>query len=184
MIYVRLFTEFFLTGLFAVGGGAATIPFLSDISVKTGWFTQTELADMIAVAESTPGPIGVNMASYAGFNTAGIPGAVVATLGIITPSVAIIIMIARVITKFRDSAVIQAVFYGLRPASAALIASACFALAGTVFFTGQREYGVFGSANWRAVLLAAALIVPARKIKTHPIVFIAFSAALGVILKL
>ena len=90
MIYLRLFFEFFKTGLFAVGGGMATLPFLYDISARTGWFTHEMLADMIAVSESTPGPIGVNMATYVGYVTAGIPGAVTATLGLVTPSVIII----------------------------------------------------------------------------------------------
>lgn len=103
MIYLRLFWEFFKTGLFAVGGGMATIPFLYDISDKTGWFTHTQLADMIAVGESTPGPIGVNMATYVGFTTAGIPGGIIATLGIVTPSVIIILIIARMLKQFRQT---------------------------------------------------------------------------------
>ena len=94
MIYLRLFYEFFKAGLFAVGGGMATLPFLYDISDSTGWFTHSQLADMIAVSESTPGPIGVNMATYVGYTTGGIPGAVIATLGIITPSIIIILIIA------------------------------------------------------------------------------------------
>ena len=93
MLYLRLFWEFFKTGLFAVGGGMATLPFLYSMSDATGWFTHAQLADMIAVSESTPGPIGVNMATYVGFSTAGVPGAVVATLGLITPSVIIILII-------------------------------------------------------------------------------------------
>ncbi|MBR6348683.1 MAG: chromate transporter, partial [Spirochaetales bacterium] len=86
MIYLRLFWEFFKTGLFAMGGGMATVPFLFDISAKTGWFTASELADMIAISESTPGPIGVNMATYVGFTTAGIPGGIVATFGLFCPA--------------------------------------------------------------------------------------------------
>ena len=77
MIYLRLFYEFFKTGLFAIGGGLATLPFLSDMADRTGWFTQAQLADMLAVSESTPGPVGVNMATYVGFETGGILGAVV-----------------------------------------------------------------------------------------------------------
>ena len=91
MILLRLYFEFFKTGLFAVGGGLATIPFLRDISAATGWFTDTDLTTMIAVSESTPGPIGVNMATYVGFQTAGVPGSVIATLGLITPSIIIIL---------------------------------------------------------------------------------------------
>ena len=94
MLYVRLFWEFFKTGLFAVGGGLATLPFLQDMAERTGWFTHAQLADMLAVSESTPGPIGVNMATYVGFTTGGVPGALVATLGLVTPSVIIILIVA------------------------------------------------------------------------------------------
>ena len=90
---IQLFIEFFKTGLFAVGGGLATLPFLQDMAVRTGWFTTAQLADMVAVSESTPGPIGVNMATYVGFTVAGVPGALVATLGLIAPSIIIILII-------------------------------------------------------------------------------------------
>ena len=100
MILLKLFWEFVKTGLFAVGGGMATVPFLYDISDKTGWFTHAELANFMAVAESTPGPIGVNMATYVGFTTAGIPGAVVATLGLVTPSIIVIVIIAAAVYAF------------------------------------------------------------------------------------
>ena len=93
MIYLQLFWEFFKTGLFAIGGGMATVPFLFDISARTGWFTASELANMIAVSESTPGPIGINMATYVGFETAGILGSVIATLGLVIPSIIIIVII-------------------------------------------------------------------------------------------
>mgnify|MGYP003292622080 CR=1 FL=1 len=93
MIYLRLFFEFFKTGLFAIGGGMATIPFLYDISDKTGWFTHDKLADMIAVSASTPGPIGVNMATFAGYMTRGILGALVATFALVLPSYIIILII-------------------------------------------------------------------------------------------
>ena len=124
MLYLRLFWEFFKTGLFAVGGGMATLPFLYDMSEKTGWFTASQLADMIAVSESTPGPIGVNMATYVGFTTAGVPGVLIATLGLVTPSVIIILLIARVMKQFRDNKYVDAAFYGLRPCSVGLIAAA------------------------------------------------------------
>ena len=91
MIFVRLFFEFFKAGLFAIGGGMATLPFLYNISDKTGWFTYGQLADMVAISESTPGPMGVNMATYVGFTTAGPAGAVIATLGLITPSIIVIL---------------------------------------------------------------------------------------------
>ena len=124
MTYLRLFWEFFKTGLFAVGGGMATVPFLKNIGLATGWYSQTDLMNMLAVSESTPGPIGINMATYVGFETNGPMGCVIATLGLITPSIIIILVIARFLQKFRQSRTVDAVFYGLRPASTALIASA------------------------------------------------------------
>ena len=128
MIYLQLFFEFFKAGLFAIGGGMATLPFLYDISDKTGWFTYGQLADMVAISESTPGPIGVNMATYVGFTTAGVPGSVIATLGLITPSIIIILIIAGFLKAFKDSKYVQNAFYGLRPASAGLIAAAGFSV--------------------------------------------------------
>lgn len=114
---IRLFYEFAKVGLFAVGGGLATVPFLQSMGEKTGWFTNTQLSTMIAVSESTPGPMGVNMATYVGYEIAGVVGAVVATLGLIFPSVVVIIIIAGFLQKFRQSRAVDAVFQGLRPAS-------------------------------------------------------------------
>ena len=189
MILLRLFWEFFKTGLFAVGGGMATLPFLYDMSARTGWFTEARLADMIAVSESTPGPIGVNMATYVGFETAGVPGAVVATLGLICPSVIIILMIARVLKQFRASKTVDAVFYGLRPCSIALIAAAGLLVARITFLNPSAlADGVNFSElfRWKEIILAAVLLVMTRVVKPlkklHPVVFIAFSAAVGILL--
>lgn len=187
MILLQLFYEFAKVGLFAVGGGLATIPFLQAMGEKTGWFGSEELSAMIAVSESTPGPIGVNMATYAGFETAGIPGALAATLGLITPSVIVIIIIAGFLQKFRASKSVAAVFYGLRPASTALITSAGIGVALTIFVTvgGTAEH-TFG-VNWPALILALAVFAamkwgPAKKL--HPILFIAASALVGILLKM
>ncbi|MBQ9331520.1 MAG: chromate transporter [Oscillospiraceae bacterium] len=188
MILLRLFWEFFKTGLFAVGGGMATLPFLYDMSARTGWFTQARLADMIAVSESTPGPIGVNMATYVGFETAGIPGAVVATLGLICPSIIIILLIARVLKQFRESKTVDAVFYGLRPCSIALIAAAGLLVARVTFLNQDALAAGFNPAEllrWKELLLAAVLLVLTRFVKPlkklHPVVFIALSAAVGIL---
>ena len=188
MILLRLFWEFFKTGLFAVGGGMATLPFLYDMSARTGWFTQARLADMIAVSESTPGPIGVNMATYVGFETAGIPGAVVATLGLICPSIIIILLIARVLKQFRESKTVDAVFYGLRPCSIALIAAAGLLVARVTFLNQDALAAGFNQAGllrWKELLLAAVLLVLTRIVeplkKLHPVVFIALSAAVGIL---
>ena len=186
MLYLRLFWEFFKTGLFAVGGGMATLPFLYSMSDATGWFTHAQLADMIAVSESTPGPIGVNMATYVGFSTAGVPGAVVATLGLISPSVIIILIIARVLAAFRQNKVVDAAFYGLRPCSVGLIAAAGLLVVKIALFDVDlyRQTGVLMNLfQWKAIALAAVLIVLTRYVKPlkklHPVFFILGSAAIG-----
>ena len=114
-IFLTLFLEFFKVGLFAVGGGLATIPFLYEMSAKTGWFTYEELANMIAVSESTPGPMGINMATYVGFETSGILGSICATIGLVTPSVIIILIIAKALQAFLSNRYVDAAFYGIRP---------------------------------------------------------------------
>lgn len=178
MIYIRLFWEFFKTGLFSVGGGMATLPFLYAMSAKTGWFTTAQLADMVAVSESTPGPIGVNMATYVGFTTAGIPGSLIATIGLVTPSVIVILLIAKVLQQFRQNKYVDAAFYGLRPCSVGLIAAAGLLVAKMAFFGS-------GALNWKGIVLAAVLIVLTRFVpkvkKFHPVVFIAFSALAGIV---
>ena len=186
MLYVRLFWEFFKTGLFAVGGGMATLPFLYSMSDTTGWFSHAQLADMIAVSESTPGPIGVNMATYVGFTAAGIPGAVIATLGLITPSIIIILIIARVLAAFRQNKYVDAAFYGLRPCSVGLIAAAGLLVVKIALFDFDlfKQSGVLLDLfNWKAILLAAVLIVLTRYVKPlkklHPVFFILGSAAIG-----
>lgn len=190
MILLRLFFEFFKTGLFAVGGGLATIPFLQDMGAATGWFTDADLTTMIAVSESTPGPIGINMATYVGFQTAGLPGSVIATLGIITPSIIVIILVARILSKFRQSILVESVFRGLRPASTALIAAACVSVALSIFIKVGSDPVMMGhtfSIHWVSLAMSAALFLAMRTKagkKLHPFVFIGIAAVLGVILQL
>ncbi len=187
-LYLRLFWEFFKTGLFAVGGGLATLPFMYDISDKTGWFTHSMLADMVAVSESTPGPIGVNMATYVGFVTGGVPGAVVATVGLVTPSVIVILLIARVLKAFRENQYVDAGFYGLRPCSVGLIAAAGVLVIKLALFNTEL-YASTGALldlfNLKALILAAVLLAATRCIKKlkglHPIVFILASAVIGIV---
>ena len=185
MIFVRLFYEFFKVGLFAVGGGMATFPFLEDLGVKTGWYTQLQLADMIAVSESTPGPIGVNMATYVGFETAGILGSLCATVGLVTPSVIIIVLVSKVLEKFRTNTYVEAAFYGLRPASVAMVASAGIGVAMTTLL--NLTASGFAVLRWRELVLAAVILVLTNFVpkvkKFHPIVFIALAAAVGIIFK-
>ena len=195
-LYLKLFWEFFKVGLFAVGGGMATLPFLKEIGTATGWYTYTELMNMLAVSESTPGPIGINMATYVGFTVGGVPGAVIATLGEVTPSIIVILIVAAMLKKFRDSRLVANAFYGLRPASTGLIGAACvyMALAAllvrglteSLLNTFQLAQGT-GLLNVRGLLLAAVLLVLTNWVKPtknlHPIVFIMLSALVGIIVK-
>ncbi len=194
-VYLRLFFEFFKTGLFAVGGGMATLPFLKIMGESTGWFTQTDLMNMLAVSESTPGPVGINMATYVGFTTAGLTGSIVATIGEVTPSIVVILIVAAMLAKFRDSKYVANAFYGLRPASTGLIGAAGAGVVLQVFagissssgdsiFT---KYSGGGAISIKAVILAAIIFVLSRYVKQtknlHPIVFIAISAVVGVVFK-
>lgn len=198
MILCKLFWEFCKTGLFAIGGGMATVPFLREIADKTGWFTAGQLADMIAVSESTPGPLGVNMATYVGYTVGlsqlgspwmGIVGAVTATLGLIFPSIVIVLCISFFLKRFRTSTLVDAALYGLRPASVALISAAGVEI---VLFAILRVDSIYqiGAAqlSWKSVALAAGMyagtnLIPKLK-KLHPIWFILLSAIVGVLLKM
>lgn len=198
MILCKLFWEFCKTGLFAIGGGMATVPFLREIADKTGWFTAGQLADMIAVSESTPGPLGVNMATYVGYTVGlsqlgspwmGIVGAVAATLGLIFPSIVIVLCISIFLKRFRTSTLVDAALYGLRPASVALISAAGVEI---VLFAMLRVDSIYqiGAAqlSWKSVALAAGVyagtnLIPKLK-KLHPIWFIFLSAIVGVLLKM
>ena len=190
MIYLRLFFEFFKTGLFAVGGGMATLPFLTDMGTRTGWFTPAQLADMVAVSESTPGPIGVNMATFVGYTTGGIPGGIIATLGLITPSVIIILIIAAFLKAFRSNKYVERVFYGIRPASTALIAAAgvsvmLLCLLNVEAFRASGALGDLITVKGLLLFLAVWLLTNPVKAtaKLHPVVFIAASALVGIVFK-
>ena len=179
MIFLSLFYEFFKAGLFAVGGGLATIPFLKEISAKTGWFTLSQLTDMIAISESTPGPMGVNCATYVGFETAGILGSITATIGLITPSVIIIILISKILEKFRNNRYVDA-------ASVALIAEAGISVAALTFV--KSGHTLMERISWPGIILALVILYFSRYCKwtkkLHPIVFILFSALVGIIFSL
>ena len=184
ILLLRLYWEFFKTGLFAVGGGLATPPFLSQMADKTGWFTQGQLMDMVAVSESTPGPIGINTATYVGFTTSGVPGALAATLGLVTPSILIILAIASFLKAFRANRYVDAVFRCLRPASTGLIAASGLSVAAITFYAAAPA-GILAGVQWKAVILALLLLLVTRGIpqtkKLHPVVWIALSALAGIV---
>ena len=196
MILLKLYWEFFKTGLFAVGGGMATLPFLKNIGETTGWYTYSDLMNMLAVSESTPGPIGINMATYVGFTVAGVPGAITATIGEVTPSIIVILIVAAFLRSFRENPWVERAFYGLRPASTGLIGAACVSVFLEVL-TGIRIAGE-GLINhvsmsggdillWPQLLLAALLLALTNAVPRvrdlHPIAFIAFAAAIGIVFR-
>jgi len=184
MIYLSLFYEFFKIGLFAVGGGMATIPFLMELPEKYAWFTTSELVNMIAVSESTPGPIGINMATYAGYQAAGVLGAFTATLSLVTPAIIIIIIIAKFLENFSENPTVKAAFYGIRPTVAALIGYAVFQLIKvTLFAVTASGY----QPDFTGLLVCAVIFVLLqwpKLAKLHPILWLLGGAAAGIILKL
>lgn len=198
MLYFQLFYEFFKTGLFSIGGGMATIPFLYKMSDATGWFTHDDLANMIAVSESTPGPIGVNMATYVGYVTGmqegstfhATLGAATATLGLITPSIIVILIVAMFLRSFRDNKYVNNAFYGLRPASMGLVAAAGLSVViNNLFEPRVFEQGFDLSViNWVGWGLAIVLWIFTNKVKKtkglHPIIFILVSAIAGIIFQM
>lgn len=154
----------------------ATVPFLFDISSRTGWFTASELANMIAISESTPGPIGVNMATYVGFETAGIPGGLVATFGLVLPSIIIIVIISCLLSRFSENPIVKTVFKYLRPAVIGLLLYALWQLIPLTFLDASKKILVF------PVVAFAALFFCCQKWKkVHPIIWIGVGAVFGII---
>ncbi len=169
MIYLQLFIEFFKVGLFSIGGGLATLPFLYNISDRLRWYSHMDLANMIAISESTPGPVGVNTATYVGNTVAGILGSVVATAALIVPSIIIIIIISKFLNKFKDSKHVKNVFYGLRPASVGLIAAAGYSVI-IMALLNMEQYNKTGIIsdifNIKAIIFATILLIITKK-KNH-----------------
>lgn len=174
---VELFFSFFKIGLFAVGGGLATLPFLYELAEKNQWISIADISNMVAISESTPGPLGVNMATYVGFFKEGIFGGAISTLGLIMPSLIISIVIAGMLAKFRSNQTVKDVFYGLRAASCALITVAGIGVAKIAFFGEKVAF------FWQGAILAVLLYIGIKKLKWHPIAFIAISAVLGILFK-
>ena len=172
MIYILLCLEFFKIGLFAVGGGLVTVPFLFDLAEVYGWFSTAELTDMIAVSQSTPGPIGINMATYAGFKAAGIGGALAATLSEVLPSMIVIYFVAKFLNKWSDNSNVQQVLSAIRPAVMALILFAGWNIA-KITIVDCKTLGVL-----------TFLTLAMRFYKKSAIFYIVISAGIGLLLKL
>ena len=189
MTFLKLFYEFFKIGLFAVGGGPATIPFLQDLARSDyGWFNEDQLGVMVAVAESTPGPIGVNMATYAGYNAGfgefgtlgGILGGMVATLGLVTPSIIVIILVAGFLKAFKENEYVKGAFSGIRPVVTALVLFAVFGIIKPIFYVdGALVLPVIAI----SVVVFGLMFIKKLK-KLHPAFWLILGAVAGILLKL
>lgn len=187
MLYFLLFYEFFKTGLFAIGGGLAVLPFLYDMAEKfPEWFGPSDITNMIAISQSTPGPLGVNMATYTGFTTGGLLGGIIATVGLVIPSIVIVLVIAHYLNRFQESKLVKYTLYGLRPATAGLIAVAAYQVLEVTVFTFQKfteTRNLLDIFDLRAlgICLATYLLMSIKKFnKIHPIIYIACGAVIGI----
>ena len=186
-LLLTMFLEFFKTGLFSIGGGLATLPFLNAMGEKYGWFTAQDVANMLAVSESTPGPIGVNMATYVGVQTVGIFGGILTTLGLIAPSFIIMLLVASVLKRFRENRFVQSSRRCLRPVSVGLVASAVL----SVFTASLVNLDALLAFDWKQITsigavatFAVLLFVHVKWKKLHPIVLVLIGAVAGILLKL
>ena len=191
MIFLHLFIEFFKTGLFSIGGGLATIPFLAAMSEKWGWFSQETLGNMIAVGESTPGPIGVNMATYVGYTVGyekfgalgAIFGGFLATFALVLPSVIVIVTVAKILKAFRENKFVSRSFYAIRPAVTGMIATAAVTMIKSGVFINDSK-NILKMIDARAAILFGVLLLFTNKIKLHPIFYIIIAGAVGAIFKM
>lgn len=183
-VFLDLFIEFFQIGLFAIGGGPATIPFLLDIPSRHDWYEKGDVANMLAVSESTPGPIGVNMSTYAGYNAAGFAGGIVATLSLVLPSIIVIVIVAKILESFNKNPYVKAAFGAIRPAVTGLIATAVLGIWQTSLFSTPQ--GFFQAPILDLSLCAIAyLLMHQKKLKTfHPAFWILCGAVLGIVFKM
>lgn len=183
-LLLTLIFEFFKTGLFAVGGGLATIPFLNEMVTKYGWFTTETLTTMIAVSESTPGAMGINMATFVGTHMAGISGGIITTLSLVAPSIIVISIIAKMFVKFKNSEVVQGIFYGLRPAVVALIIGACSSIFMVTLLNSDQKLSGFAMLNLKSICLFIVLAVVYKYKKVNPILILLCSGIIGILLQL
>ena len=183
-VFWELFYEFFQIGLFAIGGGPATIPFLMDLPNRHDWYERADVANMLAVSESTPGPIGINMATYAGYNAAGFAGGIVATFSLVLPSLIVIILIAKLLENFSKNPYVKSAFFTIRPAVTGLIATAVLGIWETSLFTSKQ--GTFQFPVFSVILVAVFFVAMNHKKlkKLHPAFWILCGAVVGIVFQM
>lgn len=187
MILLGLFLAFFEVGLFSFGGGLATIPFIQELGDTTGWFTSESIMNMIAISEATPGPLGINMAAYVGYITASFLGTIVAALGIVIPSIIVIILVSKMLEIFRENKKVRRVFYGLRAASVGLIFLAFFETFKITSLKLENYDGILSIFNCIQVFplcLATLIFCLIRKFRLHPTCYLLLAAIVGILFKL
>ncbi|WWR17167.1 chromate transporter [Lachnospiraceae bacterium JLR.KK008] len=182
-LMILMFWEFMKIGLFAVGGGPATLPYLMDLTERFDWYTMEDLTNMIAISESTPGPLGLNMATYAGFHTLGTFGGIVSTLGLVFPSVIVIILVAKFLENFNENKYVQGAFAGIRPAVTALIAAAVYSVCKVSLFT-QTEAGYVPAGKVILLCVIVFGLLQVKKLqKYHPAVWLLFAVVIGIVFR-
>ena len=189
MSLLYLFATFFKIGLFAIGGGLATLPFLFEIADNSsginagGWLTREMIGNMLAVAQSSPGAIGANLSAYVGLSYAGIPGGYVAAFGLVAPSIIIIIIVARMLNAFKENAIVKSLFGGFRPAAAGLLSAVGFgAIALSLWNAAAPEW--YEYIRWKETIIFAVLFFLIYRYKKHPVLYIAAAGVTGIVLKL
>ena len=176
MLYLELFLSFLLIG-FTSFGGMSMIPLINDQMLSHGWMTAQEVADIVAIAEMTPGPLGLNCATFAGSRTAGALGALSATLGVVTPSITVCLLAAIFITRFKENRLMEHALFGIRPVCIGMIAAIVVTQCQTNY-AGTLLFGV----SWQAILIGVVALVLLLKLKWNVPKTILVSAALGLVL--
>lgn len=185
--YLLLMYEFIKVGLFSVGGGYATLPFLYHIAEVYNWYSAKELVDMLAVSSITPGPVGINVATFAGFKTGGLLGALIATASVMLPSYLLVIVIYKLLNRFNENFYVQAVLYAVKPAGCALIAAVAVRLFRDYILRNVDVFNIYDITAFvdiKALLLLVGLFVMSIKIKKDPLVYLGVAALFGIILHL
>ena len=187
MVILYLVEEFIIIGCLAIGGGMVAVPFIQKIASDTGWITEKQIIEMIAISEITPGPLLVNMATYIGYIVAGLIGGILTTIALILPQIIIIFFIYKVFNKFKDNKNVLIFFKGIRPVSLALTAGGVLAILQSTFFNLSNYIeisSIWKIFNWKCILLGIAVILVMRKVKIHPIFYFIICGIIGIIFKL
>lgn len=182
MTYLILYWEFFKIGLFAIGGGLASLPFLQEAVAKHGWITQDQLLNMIAISESTPGPIGINTATFVGYEVGGVPGGIIATLGEVSPSLIVIILLAQTLRKYNQHPLVLGAFGAIRPAVAGLIGAVAIGLGRSELLVEAGSW--LGQLNLGAILMFGVILYLSERFKWHPVLFLAGAAVVGIVFRM